>query len=231
MTLTQAIDQYPEIRAKKHCISRGRIIMGFSSSSQYIIYMNYQPLLKNWDAIYHSLNRKTIKPINEYNSVLEFKKDANKMLLNKVNMRSKGSASYQYEKKFDNLYNNAITKIFEKMLSSQNIKKFKKPIIMLSEFNHWERERWNAGILVTEDNREDIIKLFQKINSIHYEKNETKFNVDDVLKEYDEIEWEHSSGYLCSPFYVGTPNLKKILKQEKKELIIECLYKGGINNL
>jgi predicted alternative tryptophan synthase beta-subunit len=115
--------------------------------------------MENWQNIYDDLSRKIIKPIDEYTSVGEFKKDVVRILKSSVIQKHNVYGSFKYKRLNTELYDKYCEQIKDRMYTKENLKKLKKPVITFIEINDWEKERWELIIPLTEKNIEPIKKF------------------------------------------------------------------------
>lgn len=198
----------------------------FNRRSYYHLTYNYGILLEKWNEIYNNMKHKSIKKIDEYTSLKEFNEDVSRILKYTYSPIRASSCSYDYTFINEDLIIETRIKIFKKMLSEENISKYKKPIIYIVERNTWEREVWRYGLEINKKNCKDISMLYEHFIKIFKEKK--NFFIDSEILEDDKIEWEKYGNYMSSPKKVKKNfNIKSLLNKDTEEKLSPMLYKGG----
>lgn len=168
------------IKNNRRCIAKGN---KRTSRSIYLCNIDYEPIISNWNKIYDSLAKKTIKRLEDYGDLSAFYNDINRIIeISFEHKHSPSSASYRYEYKNRDLFNQIKYNIFNKSIDSIKFDMEEGFQIKLVQsinktlYNIPYHNRSEYFITIKKNNVEQIKELFKFANE--FEHKEIKLFVD-----------------------------------------------------
>jgi len=194
----------------------------------YITY-DYQPFMERWNEIYDLMKRKSIKKLEDYKCPSEFSKDVSRVMFETVkndNSRCCQSFSYTYHNK--SIYDEKFREIFLSIEKNDYLDNFKEPILCLTEFNDWEKQRIRYYLPVSKKDIPFIFELYNRLKNLDKDENIDKFQVVLDFKEVDDIDWNSGSYMANNNLVIEKLSWKKLSTMDFEKLFTKFRKGGGL---